>query len=98
MQSVSKEVLRYFVTFIDDFTRKTFVFFMKAKTKVAEKFLEFKKLTETETGCKICRFRSDNGGEYVNQHLEAIFKRSRVAHEKTAPYCPEQNGVSERAN
>ena len=53
---------RYLLTFIDDFSRYTWVFFLKKKSKVCEKFSEVKALIENAPGIKIKILRSDNGG------------------------------------
>ena len=58
--------MHYFVTFVDDFSRRVWVYTMKAKDKVFEVFLKWKKMVETQNGRKIKRLRSDNGGEYKN--------------------------------
>lgn len=89
---------RYFLTFTDDFTRRTFVYFLKFKSQVFEFFKNFKKLVETQTGMKIKKLRSDNGFEYVNSKLQAFLEQHGIIHQKTVPYSPAQNGVSERAN
>src|SRR4051794_30491239 len=52
---------RYFVTFIDDKTRKTFAYPMKTKDETFEKFKDFKALVEKQTEKKIKTLRSDNG-------------------------------------
>jgi len=54
----------YFVTFIDDYSRRCWVYTMKHKGKVLELFVECKKNMEKSTGRKIKVLRSDNGGEY----------------------------------
>ena len=89
---------RYFVTFIDDKTRKTFVYFLKQKSDAFEKFKQFKSAVENKTGKRIKTLRSDNGGEYTSNEFETYLKKHGIAHQKTAPYTPEQNGVAERAN
>ena len=61
--------MHYFVTFVDDFSRRVWVYTMKAKDEVFEVFLNWKKMVETQTGGKIKRLRSDNGGEYKNDPL-----------------------------
>ena len=98
MPTVSKGGSRYFATFIDDYTRKTFVLFLKSKDQLGDRLLEFKELVENEKGSRIGRLRSDNGGEYINRHVGEILRRWGILHERTAPYCPQQNGVAERAN
>ena len=57
---------RYILTFIDYFSRYTWVFFLKKKSKVCEKSIELKALIENASGLKIKILRSDNGGEYVS--------------------------------
>ena len=64
---------RYILNFIDDFSRYTWVFFIKKKSEVLEKFTELKALIENASGKKIKILGSDNGGEYVNNYLLHIF-------------------------
>lgn len=52
---------RYFIIFIDDYTRMCWIYFMKQKSEVAEVFQKFKKWVENQSGCKIQVIRSDNG-------------------------------------
>lgn len=56
---------RYMVTFIDDFSRYVWVFFMKDKSEAFSKFTEFKELVEAEVRKKIHYLHTDNGGEYT---------------------------------
>ena len=53
---------RYILTFIDDFSRYTWVFFIKKKSEFLEKFTESKALIENAFGKKINILRFDNGG------------------------------------
>lgn len=57
---------RYFVTFIDDYSRRTWIYFLKAKDEIYGQFQEFKTLVENQTGKNIKVLRSDNGGEYTS--------------------------------
>lgn len=61
MEESSHSGARYFVTFIDDCSRKTYIYFLKRKDEVFEKFKLFKALVENETSQKIKVLRSDNG-------------------------------------
>ena len=63
----------YILTFIDEFSRYTWVFFLKKKCEVCENFSELKALNENSSGLKINILRYDNGGEYVNNELLHIF-------------------------
>jgi hypothetical protein len=58
---------QYFLTFIDDFSRKTHVYFLKAKGEAFEKFKQYKALVENEIDHKIKVLRSDNRGECVEE-------------------------------
>jgi len=52
----------YFVTFIDDHSRKIWVYVLKTKDQVLGVFKQFQVSVERETGKKLkC---DDNGGEY----------------------------------
>jgi len=74
MQTPSWGGARYFLTFIDDKTRKTFIYFLKGKDEVFIKFQEFKELAETQTGKSLKAIRTDNGKEYVNQAMSEFMK------------------------
>jgi len=54
----------YFVTFIDDCSRKLRVYILKTKNQVLQKFKEFHVLVERQSSKKLKRIRTDNGGEY----------------------------------
>lgn len=64
----------YYVTFIDDFSRKTWIYLLKTKDEVFDKFQEFKAEVENLTGKKVKILRSDNGGEYTSKELVAFGK------------------------
>ena len=89
---------RYFVTFIDDCSRYTHVYFIKHKDEVLEKFKEFVNLTANITGKQVKTLRSDNGGEYCSKSFDAYLKEKGIIHQTTVPYNPAQNGVAERMN
>ena len=89
---------RYFVTFIDDYSRCCTVYFMRQKSEVFEKFKEFEALVTNGIGSTIGVLRSDNGGEYISSEFESYLKLKGIRHELTVPHTPEQNGVAERMN
>ena len=86
----------YFVTFTDDYSRYGYVFLIKHKSEVLEKFQEYKNVTEKQTGKSIKQLRSDRGGEYLK--FQEFLKANGIIHQKTPPYTPQLNGVSERRN
>ncbi|UYV60351.1 hypothetical protein LAZ67_1000907 [Cordylochernes scorpioides] len=84
--------------YFDDFSRFRVAYFIRHKSDVLEKFKEFVKIVRTETGNKLKRFRTDNGTEFLNKNFSDYLKSLGIVHELTAPYTPEQNGISERDN
>jgi len=88
----------YYVSFIDDFSRNTWVYFLKKKSEVFNTFKEFKTLVENQTEKKIKVLRTDNGGEFCSKEFEELCKKCGIARQKTTPYTPQQNGVTERMN
>jgi hypothetical protein len=90
--------IRWFVTFIDDCTRMTWLYVMRHKNDVFSIFRAFHTLIQTQFSAKIRVLRSDNGGEYVNQEFHHYFKTHGIVHETTCPQTPQKNGVAERKN
>jgi hypothetical protein len=78
----------YYVIFIDDFSRKSWIYFMKTKNKTFKKFHEFKALSENQTGKHIRVLRSNNGGEYESYQFEDFCKEARIKRQLTVPYNP----------
>eukprot|EP00253_Pinus_taeda_P029735 PITA_29735 len=98
MQAASLAGSQYFLTFIDDFTRKTWVYFLKNKSEVFEKFRNFKALVENQSGLHIKVLRTDRGGEYISKEFLIFCRENGIHKQFTARYTPQQNGVAERNN
>jgi hypothetical protein len=88
----------YYVLFIDDHSRKTWIYFLKNKDGVLAKFQEFKAQVENLTRRKIKVLRSDNGGEYTSKEFINFCIEAGIKRELTVSYNPQQNGVVERKN
>ncbi|KAJ0785458.1 putative RNA-directed DNA polymerase [Helianthus annuus] len=89
---------KYFITFIDDFSRKTWVFFLKYKSEALNFFKTFKALNERQSGYLIKTLRTDRGGEYCSKFFQEYLKTCGIRHQLTNSYTPQQNGVAERKN
>ncbi|KAE8692022.1 hypothetical protein F3Y22_tig00110863pilonHSYRG00024 [Hibiscus syriacus] len=89
---------RYYVTFIDDFSRKVWVYFLKQKSEVFEKFKLWKGEVENQTGRKIKCLRSDNGTEYTDSQFLHFCKEHGIKRHFTVRKTLQQNGVVERMN
>jgi transposase InsO family protein len=94
--SISRYV--YYVSFIGDYSCKTWIYFLKSKDEVFSKFKEFKALIENLSERKIKIPRSDNGGEYTSKEFVNFYRDVGIKRELTTPYNPQQNGVAERKN
>jgi transposase InsO family protein len=88
----------YYLIFIDDYSRKTWLYLLKTKDKVFSKFQEFKAEIENLTNNKIKTLRIDNGGEYTSKEFVSFCKSEGIRREVTVPHNPQQNGVAERKN
>ena len=97
------------LTFTDDYSRYTTVYFIKSKSEVLSKFMEYVNSVEKHTGRHITKLnilseenvkvlRSDNGGEYTSNSFAKFCAEKGISHEFTVPYCPQQNGVAEWMN
>ena len=60
------------VTFLDDFSRYVFVYYIAHKSEVVDKFIEFKMIMENQLSSYVKNIRTDNGGEYINNRLELV--------------------------
>jgi hypothetical protein len=89
---------RYYVIFVDEFSRKSWILFMQKKDQTFSKFYEFKALVEKESGKQVKAVRSDNGGEYISNKFKYFCSREGIRRELIAPHNPQQNGVVERKN
>jgi hypothetical protein len=88
----------YYVIFIDYYSRKTWLYLLKTKDEVFNKFQEFKAEIENLTSKKIKTLRTDNGGEYTSKEFVAFCKTTGIRRELTVPHYPQQNGVAKRKN
>lgn len=90
--------LRYILCFIDDYSRKAWVYFLKEKSDAFNQFKLFKKRVETETGKNIKCLRTDRGGEYTSNEFSSYCKEQGIRRQLTTAYTPQQNGIAERKN
>ena len=88
----------YYVIFIDDYSLKTWIYFMKTKSETFAKFQEFKAFIEKQTGRHIRALRLDNGGEFDSHHFDNLCREPGIKRELTVPYNPQQNRVAKRKN
>jgi hypothetical protein len=88
----------YYVIFIDDYSRKTWIYFLKTQDDIFDRFKEFRTLVENQTESRILVLRSDNRGEYTSNEFVEYCAAERIKKELIVPYNPQQNGVAECKN
>ena len=79
---------RYMVTFIDDFSRYVWIYFLKEKYEVFEKFKEFQYTLENDIRRKIKCLRMDNEGEYMSREFNDYLKEKMIRWQLTCPNTP----------
>ncbi|GJU08384.1 retrovirus-related pol polyprotein from transposon TNT 1-94 [Tanacetum coccineum] len=89
---------RYYVTLLDDSSRKVWVYFLKNKSEVFNTFKKWKAAVENETNLRVKYLKFDNGGEYSSREFIKYCAENWIKMLKTVPETPQQNGVAERMN
>lgn len=89
---------KYFLSIIDDYSRKVEVYVIKSKTEVFDCFKTYLAKVERETNSKLKSCRTDNGLEFCHKEFESFLSKLGIKHERTSTYTSEQNGVAEKFN
>ena len=89
---------RYGLVIVDDYSRWTWVKFIKSKDVACDVFSSFCTQIQSEKESKILKVRSDHGGEFENEPFEAFCEKHGIVHEFSSPRTPQQNEVVERKN
>uniref|UniRef100_A0A2N9EVL6 Integrase catalytic domain-containing protein n=1 Tax=Fagus sylvatica TaxID=28930 RepID=A0A2N9EVL6_FAGSY len=93
---VSLSGCRYYVIFIDDYSRFSWLFPLKSKSDVYPCFIKFKCMVENLFSSKIKSFQSDGGGEYSYTPFKNLLTQHGIFHRFSCPHTSPQNGVAER--
>lgn len=89
---------RYALVIKDDKSQFRTVFFLKFKSNSFNSIEAYVGYVKRVTGAEVKVLRTDNGTEFTDQRVKNFLESNNIAHELTAPYCPEQNGKIEREN
>ena len=89
---------KYVATFLDDYSKMSFVRVLSYKSETTTAVREVIRLLENQTGETVRAIQTDNGSEYVNAELTEYLGSKGIIHQTTVPYNPEQNGAAERLN
>ncbi|RVW23616.1 Retrovirus-related Pol polyprotein from transposon TNT 1-94 [Vitis vinifera] len=89
---------QYFVTFIDDYSRCTWLFLMKNRAELFSIFQKFYTEIQTQFNISIRVLRSDNAREYFSAQFTSFMSHHGILHQSSCAHTPQQNGVAERKN
>ncbi|MCI13909.1 copia-type polyprotein, partial [Trifolium medium] len=89
---------KYFISFVDEFSRMMWIYLIKVKSESFDVFRKFKKKVEKYSEKSIKILRTDGGGEYTSNEFKQFLVEQGIEHEITAPYTPQHNGLAERRN
>ncbi|KAK3025395.1 hypothetical protein RJ639_044650 [Escallonia herrerae] len=95
---LSKSGFRYFVTFVDDFSRMTWIYFMKNRSEVFAHFSAFCAEIKTQFNVHVHILRSDNAKEHMSGSFQNYMNQHGILHQSSCTDTPAQNGVAERKN
>jgi transposase InsO family protein len=87
---------KFYVLFIDDYNRFTWLYPILNKSDVYQCFVKFKLLAENIFSTKIKQFQYDNGGEYVSNQFKHFLTQNGILYRFACPHTSHQNGIAER--
>ncbi|GJS09054.1 retrovirus-related pol polyprotein from transposon TNT 1-94 [Tanacetum coccineum] len=89
---------KYILVIVDDYSRFTWVKFLRSKYETPEAVIKFLKQIQVGLNKTVKNIRTDNGTEFVNKDLTDYYERVSIFHQKTVLRTPQQNGIVERRN
>nr|GEU78035.1 hypothetical protein [Tanacetum cinerariifolium] len=89
---------KYILVIVDDYSRFTWVKFLRSKDETPDFIISFLKMIQVRLKVPVYRIRIDNKTEFVNQRLRDYYKEVDISYETSVARSPQQNGVVERRN
>nr|GFB72238.1 putative ribonuclease H-like domain-containing protein [Tanacetum cinerariifolium] len=89
---------RYILVIVDDYSRYTWVHFLRSKDEAPAVIIMFLKRITILLQSPVIIIRTDNGTEFKNQVLKVYFDSVGISHQMSSVRTPQQNGVVERQN
>jgi transposase InsO family protein len=87
---------RYFVLFIDDHSRFTWIYFLKHRSELPQIYITFANMVKTQFSCSIKILRTDNTMEYRDSSLLQFLNKQGTVVQRSCPHTSQQNGRAER--
>ncbi|GJW75731.1 putative ribonuclease H-like domain-containing protein [Tanacetum coccineum] len=89
---------KYILVIVDDYSRFTWVKFLRSKDETPEFVTNFLKQIQVGLNKTVRFIRTDNRTEFVNQVMSEYYEGVGIFHQKSVPRTPQQNGIVERRN
>ena len=89
---------KYFLTFLDDYSRKIFIYYLEAKSDVYKCFVHFITFIQKQNNLHIKTLKTENGKEYINKDVKKLLADNGTHWQFTVPRNPESNRRVERLN
>jgi transposase InsO family protein len=93
---MSTNAFRYYLVFVDEFTKFTWVYLLKHKSDTFHIFTQFQAMVHTQFSLLIKTIRTDCGGEFTSNQFNQFCASKGMIHQVSCPHTPQQNGVAER--
>ncbi|GJT92294.1 retrovirus-related pol polyprotein from transposon TNT 1-94 [Tanacetum coccineum] len=98
MRVASVNRKKYILVIVDDYSRFTWVKFLRSKDEAPDCIIKFLKMIQVRIKMIVRRIRTYNATEFVNQTLRESYEKIDISHETSVARSPQQNGIVERHN
>ncbi|GKF27163.1 retrovirus-related pol polyprotein from transposon TNT 1-94 [Tanacetum coccineum] len=98
MRVISINGKMYILVIVDDYSRFTWVKFLRTKDEAPDAIIKFIKNIQVRLNATVQNVRTDNGTQFVNQTLGEFYENIGISHQTSVARIPQQNGVVERRN
>ncbi|GJX47862.1 retrovirus-related pol polyprotein from transposon TNT 1-94 [Tanacetum coccineum] len=85
---------KYILVIVDDFSRFTWVKFLRSKDEVPDFVIKFLKMIQVRLNPTVCNIRTNNGTEFINQTLRSYYEEVGISHQTSMARTPQQNGFA----
>ncbi|GJT22454.1 retrovirus-related pol polyprotein from transposon TNT 1-94 [Tanacetum coccineum] len=96
LMSINHE--KYTLVIVDEYSRYTWVYFLRNKSQATEMIMSFIRMVENQNDVKVKQIKTDNGTEFKNQELESFCNEKGISQNFSSLYTPKQSGVAKRKN
>ncbi|GKB73879.1 retrovirus-related pol polyprotein from transposon TNT 1-94 [Tanacetum coccineum] len=96
MRVVSINGKKYILVIVDDYSRHTWVYFLRTKDEAPDMIIDFINQVQRNLKAQILMIQTDNGSEFKNEKLRAFYVKLGIVHKTLIAQMPQQNGVVKR--